>query len=183
MTNRQHHQEQEGAVPESEGDGIVEPHAEVDEVQAELEEANRKTQEYLNLLQRVQADFANYRRRIDQERAEQANNVKAGVILKFLPVLDDFERALENVPPEERQTEWVQGIALIRRKLLNILESEGVSRMEALGKQFNPWEHEAVLHQESDQHEEGEVTAVFRDGYKLNDKVIRPAQVAVAKSP
>ena len=154
---------------------------EVDTLQSELDEAKSKAEEYLNLLQRVQADFVNFRRRVDQERSEQALSSRANVILKFLPVLDDFERALQNVPSEDKNLDWMQGIALIQRKLLNILEAEGVTRIEALGKEFNPWEMEAVLHQASNEHEEGEVTAVFRDGYKLNDKVIRPAQVAVAK--
>ncbi|TAK34521.1 MAG: nucleotide exchange factor GrpE [Chloroflexota bacterium] len=173
--------DQEGSMTEPEDEVKTSPKGETDTLRAELDEANKKAEEFLSLLQRAQADFANYRKRVDQERADAATSTKANVILKFLPVLDDFERALQAIPTEDRQVDWVQGINLIQRKLRSILEAEGVTRMEPLGKEFDPWEHEAVLYQESPDHPEGEVIAVFRDGYKLNGRVIRPAQVVVAK--
>lgn len=150
-------------------------------LRSELDEANRKGQEYLQLLQRVQADFINYRRRIEQERAEQAKYAKTDIVLKLLPVLDDFDRALAAVPPEAAGSDWVQGIEMIRRKLQTVLESEGLQRVESVGQPFDPWQHEAVMYEEAPGAEEGSVVEEFRPGYKLYDRVIRPAQVKVAK--
>ena len=150
-------------------------------LRSELEEANRKGEEYLRLLQRVQADFINYRRRMEQERAEQAKYAKSDVVLKLLPVLDDFDRALASVPADAAGSDWVQGIEMIRRKLQTLLESEGVQRLEAVGQPFDPWQHEAVMYEEAPGAEEGSVVEEFRPGYKLYDRVIRPAQVKVAK--
>ena len=147
----------------------------------EVEERTDREQEYLDLLQRTQADFINYKRRVEREREEQAKFAKADLILKLLPVLDDLNRAREAMPPGVASTEWAGGIELIEKKLMAILEEEGVSRIEAEGKTFDPWEHEALSYDESDEYEEGKVKAVFKDGYRLNDRVIRPAQVAVSK--
>ena len=156
---------------------------ELEKLKEEMDKAIAKADEYFKLLQRVQADFANYKRRIDQERTEFARATKADVILKTLPVLDDFSRALEMVPEEIASHDWAKGISMIHRKLMSVLENEGLKKMEARGREFNPWEHEAILHQETNEVEEGRVVAVVREGYKLDDKVIRPAQVIVAKGP
>lgn len=154
---------------------------ELERLRADLDEARRESEEHFRLLQRAQADLANYRRRMEQERADALRGAKAEVILSVLPVLDDFERALQAVPPEYAGQPWVEGMALIERKLCSALEAQGLTPMEALGKPFDPWEHEAVLYEESPAHEEGQVIAVLRPGYKLQGKVIRPAQVKVAK--
>ncbi len=154
---------------------------ELERLRADLERANRESEEHFRLLQRAQADLINYRRRVEQERGEVIRAGKAEVILSILPVLDDFERALQAVPPKEAHEPWMEGVALIERKLRNALESQGVTPIEALGQQFNPWEHEAVAYEESPEHEEGQVIEVFRPGYKLEGRVIRPAQVKVAK--
>ncbi|MDO8670071.1 MAG: nucleotide exchange factor GrpE [Dehalococcoidia bacterium] len=156
---------------------------ELKKLKEEMDKAIGKADEYFKLLQRSQADFANYKRRIDQERAEFARSTKADVLLKTLPVLDDFSRALEMVPEEVASQDWAKGISLIHRKLMSVLDNEGLKKIEARGKEFDPWEHEAVLHQETYDVEEGRVVAVVREGYTLDDKVIRPAQVIVAKRP
>lgn len=153
----------------------------LEELRGALEDATRKNEEYLGLLQRLQADFQNYRKRIEQEREEQTKSIKANVIVKILPVLDDFERALDEMPEKAKQEDWVQGILLIERKLRGVLQNEGVTKVDAKGKEFNPWEHEAVMHRESSDKESGDVVEVFREGYKLDDKIIRPAQVIVGK--
>ena len=150
-------------------------------LQADLDEANSKAEEYKNLLQRVQADFVNYRRRVEQEKQEFSQYAKGDLLLKLLPVLDDFELALGSIPPEEKERDWVQGILLIERKLGATLESEGLSKIEAEGQTFDPREHEALLYQDSTNQEEGRVSAVLRQGYKLNGRVLRPAQVAVSR--
>lgn len=170
--------ENEGRQPAEGGE-----EEELDRLKDELDKALGKADEYFKLLQRVQADFANYKRRVDQERSEFARAVKADVILRTLPIIDDFDRALEMVPEEIASHDWARGIGLIHRKLLSVFENEGLSKLEARGQEFDPWEHEAILHQETNELEEGRVLAVVREGYKLDDKVIRPAQVIVAKRP
>jgi len=149
---------------------------------SEPEGTNAEVEEYRDLLQRLQADFVNYKRRVQQEREEQTRSANRELILKLLPILDDFARALGPVPQEMADAEWVKGIALIQQKLMATLEEEGLKRIDAEGKDFDPWEHEAVFCEESSDHDEGRVKAVIRDGYKLHDRVIRPAQVVVSKA-
>jgi molecular chaperone GrpE len=152
-------------------------------LRAELEEANRERGEFKSLLQRVQADFINYRRRVEEEREEYQRQANARLILKLLPVLDEFSLALDHAARTEAEVPFLEGVRLIHRKLLALLESEGVSRIEALGKGFDPWEHEAMAYQETNECEEGKVVMVLRDGYKLHGRLLRPAQVVVAKRP
>jgi molecular chaperone GrpE len=158
------------------------PEEEREQLLAKLEEANRKADEYLSLLQRVQADFVNYRRRTEQARGEDARNAKAEVIGNVVPVLDDFERALASLPVGAGGLPWVQGVTMIERKLRALFEAEGVEEINPLGQEFNPWEHEAALDEETDAYEPGKVIQVLRPGYKLDSKIIRPAQVKVAKA-
>ncbi|MEE8470905.1 MAG: nucleotide exchange factor GrpE, partial [Dehalococcoidia bacterium] len=145
-----------------------------DEVRAEEEN-------YRELLQSVKADFINYKRRVQQDGEDQAKSANKELILKLLPTIDDLERALSSGPQEIADAEWVEGVALIHRKLEATLEGEGLERIDAEGKEFDPWEHEAVFCEESSDHDEGKVKTVLRNGYKLHDKVIRPAQVVVSK--
>ncbi len=147
----------------------------------QLEKASQSAQEYLALAQRAQADLVNYRRRVEQERGESINAGKTPIVLRILPVLDDFDRALKARPADVPQNDWELGIELIARKLRTALEAEGITRIDALGAEFNPWEHEAMMHAPSSDEDAGKVTEVFREGYKLGDKVIRPAQVIVGK--
>ena len=145
------------------------------------EQTTEKEKEYIELLQRMQADFINYKRRVEAEREEQAKFAKADLILKLLPLLDDFRRMRETMPQAVAGSDWAQGIKLIERKLSTLLEKDGISRIEAEAKDFDPREHDAVSYEESDEYEEGKVKAVITDGYKLNGRVLRPAQVAVSK--
>ncbi len=150
---------------------------------AERDAALEQVKEYLALAQRSQADLQNYRRRAEQERAEAYDRGRGEVVLQILPVLDDFERALAALPEERRAEDWVQGLALIERKLRSTLESLGVERIAAEGQPFDPWEHEAVLHEVREDVEPGTVAQVARQGYRLGSRVLRPAQVVVAKEP
>jgi len=147
----------------------------------EIEEMTAREGDYPDLLQKTQADFINYKHRVERERKEQAKFAKADLILRLLPILDDFNRAQEAMPPEIAEADWSKGIELIKRKLMAVLEEEGMSKIEAEGKDFDPREHDALSYEESERYEEGKVKAVFSDGYRLNDRVIRPAQVAVSK--
>ena len=149
-------------------------------LQSQLEEEKARAERCLANWQRAEADLANFKRRAEQERAELIKFANASLIEKILPVLDDFERAIGAVPQDQQTTGWVEGIKLIDRKLRNVLEQEGVVPIEALGKEFDPYVHEAVLREEG----EGDVDVVVEEiqkGYKLHDRVIRPTMVKVGK--
>jgi molecular chaperone GrpE len=139
-----------------------------------------KVDELTRDLQRVAADFANYRRRNEAERAEFARFAKAELITKLLEVLDNFDRALETVPADLRTQPWVEGMWLVERKLGDILASEGLETVDSVGKPFDPYIHEAIAHVDADA-PEGTVVDEVRKAYKLHDRVIRPALVTVAK--
>ena len=158
---------------------------ELERLQAELEEAERERVQFRNLAQRVQADFANYRRRAEEEHQEFQRNANAELILKLLPVLDDLDRALQHGPQPGSKIDagWLEGVHLVARKFQSIVEEVGLQRIEAEDRQFDPWEHEVVSYQETSEHPEGRILALVRAGYKLNGRVLRPAQVMVAKSP
>jgi molecular chaperone GrpE len=162
-------------------EAVAEAAPEMAQLQKDLEAAQAKTAEYLEGWQRSRAEFANYKRRVEKEQAETYQNAAARIIARYLDVLDDFDRAMADRPTEGEAAKWAEGINLIYRKLQNILESEGVTRIEAEGKEFDPTWHEAVTHEESDSHAPGHIIAVLRQGYKLGDRVIRPALVRVAR--
>jgi len=155
------------------------------EMKARLEEAERETGQFKALLQRAQADFANYRKRADSEREEYQKHANGRLLLKLVAAADDLARALEHAPaasvPAERA--WIEGIRLFHKNLSALLESEGVSPIKALGQPFDPSAHEAVLLQESVDAPEGTVLAVARAGYKLHNRILRPAQVVVSRRP
>jgi molecular chaperone GrpE len=166
--------------------GILPPGPEATEmelIQARLEEAEREKSQFKVLAQRGQADFANFRKRADEEKLELLGNAKSQVILRILPAFDDMDRAMGQAPAEGSETDngWLEGFRLIERKLNSILEGEGLQRIEAEGLAFNPWEHEIVSYLDVPKRKEGEVLEVTRQGYKMNGKVLRPAQVVVVK--
>jgi molecular chaperone GrpE len=167
-----------GAVPEP---GQTDSADGLETLRAELAEMNQKADEYLRLAQRAQADFINYRRRVEEERAQQARDATIGLLQRLLPVLDDFERALANATPEELEANWGKGVVLVERNLRGVLASEGVTRIEAEGAEFDPREHEAVGQVPSAEVPEGHVLHVARPGYRKGERVIRPAQVVVAR--
>ena len=135
---------------------------------------------YKSLAQRAQADLVNYRNRATQEIEETKRVVQFGLLSRFISVVDDLERAMENLP-EESQNEWSEGIALVLRNLEKILELEGVVQIESLGKPFDPKEHEALLYEENTEIEDGQIVSVIQQGYRLNERIIRPARVTVSK--
>lgn len=143
-----------------------------------------KVDELTGDLQRVAADFANYRRRNEAERSDFARFAKSELIGKLLEVLDNFDRALDTVPPELSSSKepWVEGIWLVERKLRDILASEGLEEVGSVGKPFDPYVHEAIAHVDSAE-PEGTVVDEVRKAYKLHDRILRPALVTVAKGP
>ncbi len=145
----------------------------------QIAEAKEDAQRYLARWQRAEADFQNYKRRVEQERDENRRFASAALIINTLPILDDLERALGSLDVRLAGLTWFEGIALIHRKILILLENAGVSVIQAEGQQFDPREHEAVMHAEG---EEGKVLAEVQRGYKLYDRVLRPAMVVVGKA-
>lgn len=152
------------------------PASSIEELQAQLEEERRRAESFQASWQRSAADFANYKRRTEQERSDTAKMAGAVVIMKLLPAVDDLERALANLPKELAGMTWIEGIGLIYRKMLTALESEGVQQIEAVGQKFDPQLHEAVMQGPG---EENVVTAEFQKGYTLHGAVLRPAMVKV----
>lgn len=146
-----------------------------------LKKAEAKAAEYLDGWQRAQAEFANYKKRNEKERKELFELANAALITRLLPILDDFERAFQTLPRSLANLTWVDGIALIYRKMQATFEEEGVSTIETEGKSFDPRLHEAVSYEESEGHEEGQIIGEVQKGYKLHDRVLRPALVRVAK--
>ena len=153
------------------------------QVEEQLAEALREKDQFRAMAQRSQADLANYKRRAAEEVVEARRSASTGLLLKVLSVVDDMERALAHVPESAVAPGWLDGLKLVQRNLSNLLDSEGVTAIEAQGRPFEPWEHEAVLYEETPDSAEGTVVRVIREGYRLRDRVLRPAQVAVAKAP
>ncbi|HYU21084.1 MAG TPA: nucleotide exchange factor GrpE [Chloroflexota bacterium] len=174
--------EPRGRVPDSAGEPEA-LDARVEDARAEADEQRRRAEAYLDLAQRAQADFQNYRRRVEQERKQVVKDANAELLRKVLPVLDDLERALGHVPQDLSQHSWAEGVSLIGQKLQAILEQQGLTRIGAEGEQFDPRVHEAVAYEEHPQYGEGQVAGVYRPGYRLHERVLRPAQVAVARAP
>jgi len=143
-----------------------------------LAEARAKTDEYLEALQRERADFTNYRRRTEIEAKESYRTITGTTIKKFLTVMDDLERALSHRPADDS---WSDGIELVHRKFQAILDAEGITRIDAEGKPFDPNLHEAIMQEPSPDHEPGTVIAVLQQGYMHGERVLRPAMVKVAQ--
>jgi molecular chaperone GrpE len=149
--------------------------------QSEVEKLSAERDEYLEQLRRTLADFANYKRRNEQERAVVRQFANRDLLLQIIDIQDDFARALNAIPEDQRDNGWVSGTAMIERKLNAVLERAGVTQLDALGQPFDPALHEAVA---SDPGSSGEqVVEVFRTGYKLGDQVIRAAMVRTGDKP
>jgi len=154
----------------------------LEDMQRVLDETREQSDEHLRGMQRAAADFANYRRRIDEEREGLSQFTNALLLSEVLTVLDDFDRALETVPPGTNEG-WVDGVRLVERKLRGLLEAEGVTEIEALGHEFDPNLHEAVVHEETADYPDNQVIGELQRGYRLRDRVLRPSLVRVANNP
>lgn len=152
--------------------------SDMDAMAQKLREAETRAAEYKDGWARAQADFQNYKKRLERDNELTYISMKGDIVKKILPVLDDLERALQNRPAENS---WANGIELIARKLQNVLESEGIKRIEAEGVEFDPNFHEAISHEPADGVKSGYVIGVVQNGYMLGERVIRPAMVRVAQ--
>ncbi|NJN80137.1 MAG: nucleotide exchange factor GrpE [Anaerolineales bacterium] len=176
--NKQQQIDQERATEEGMPEPSGQESTERDALINQLQEAEAKIVEYKDGWARSQAEFQNYKKRLERDNELTYVNMKADIIKKVLPALDDLERALQNRPADDA---WANGIELIARKLQNMLDGEGVKRIEAKGAAFDPNFHEAISHEPSDEVESEHVIDVVQNGYMLGERVIRPALVRVAQ--
>lgn len=170
-----------------EGEALVTPteaaHPRVEQLEAELAEVKTRAAEYLDGWQRARADMANYRRRTEAERATLVSTANSRLLTRLLPVLDDFERAFETLPADLRNLTWIQGMGMIYRKLQITIEGEGATPIDAVGQPFDPNVHDAIMQEESNDYPAGTVVAELQRGYKLGERVLRPAMVKVSSGP
>ena len=184
--NKKHKHEDQDAVEAeetqteavAESDNSEQLSAELEMLKKKIAEAESKTAEYRDSWMRSQAEFQNYKKRLERDHELTYISMKGDIIKKVLPVLDDLERALQNRPAENS---WANGIELIARKMQNLLESEGIKRIEAEGAEFDPNLHEAISHEPADGVQSGFVIGVVQNGYMLGERVIRSALVRVAQ--
>jgi molecular chaperone GrpE len=145
------------------------------EPEDDLARITAERDEYLDQLQRSRAEFVNFRRRNEQERAQLRQFVAKDITAQFLPVLDDFDRAMTVVPDDESSVSFVQGVEMIQTKLRGIIERLGVTKVDALGQQFDPSVHEAVANEPGT--DGSTVVEVYQHGYRIGDTLVRPAMV------
>jgi molecular chaperone GrpE len=151
------------------------------ETQPELDELRKEKDSLQDRLLRTAAEFDNYRKRVERERRELADYMKGDILADLLPILDNFERALQ-APSADASESLRKGVELIHKQLLDFLKKRGVAPIEALGADFDPNFHQAVIHEASPSHREGEVIEELQRGYMLGDKLLRPSMVKVAKA-
>lgn len=146
---------------------------------ADRSDAEKQRDEYYDLLLRKTAEFDNFRKRTERERQSVSEAAAADLIGELLPVIDDFERAIQAGGDEDNA--YRRGVELIYRRLLDVLEKRGVRPIDALGADFDPYYHQAVSYEPAEGRRDGEVIEEFRKGYMLGDRLLRPAMVKVAK--
>lgn len=150
------------------------------DLRAKIEQLEADAQESSARYLRLAADFDNYKKRVRQEQTDTLQHANADLIGKLLPVVDNFHRVLESAPEDVDQA-WLKGIVLTLQQLDELLTAQGVSPIDAVGTPFDPSLHEAIGHEESDEHPEDTVVTEVRRGYRLHDRVVRPALVRVAR--
>lgn len=147
----------------------------------ELEEYKKKADEYLNSWKRTAADFENYKKRRQKDDQELLQFAQEITVVKMLPTLESLEQALRHAPADEKFQNWSQGVIKIVQQLEKVLLEMGVEKIKAVGEKFDPLVHEAIEEVPAENVEPGTVVEEIQTGYKLNDKLIRPAKVKVAK--
>jgi molecular chaperone GrpE len=172
-------EETEPELPVANGEETAEPTPST--LEEQLAAAQAEADDYKDRWLRVQAEFANARKRMDRERSELYTAATAEVIKKLLPALDDLERALASVPEAIREDAWLEGMELVRRKLFSMLEQFNVTPIDAVGQPFDPNFHEAITQETADGLESGHVCRELQKGYKIGERVLRPSLVAVAE--
>jgi molecular chaperone GrpE len=151
------------------------------ELEAELAETKKKSDEYLDNWRRTMAEFQNFKRRAEKDKADYGQYANQRLLKRVLDVLDSFGAGFKAVPDQFQNQPWVEGMRAVERQLLQILEQEGVTPMDSEGKDFDPNFHEAMLYEPAEGASEGQILDELQRGYMLHDRVLRPARVKVAK--
>ncbi len=168
-------------MPENQDQTTTPPFGEVETLRTQLAQAEAQSAEYLDGWQRERAEFANFRRRQEQTLKLQQQQAMSKTLLNLISIVDDQDRAFAAIPDEMREHAWVEGLFLVGKKLVAVLEKEGLKEIAARpGDPFDPRYHQAVLHEPSDSFEEGQIAQVFHRGYLLQDQVLRPVIVSVS---
>jgi molecular chaperone GrpE len=155
--------------------------ADIEALQAERDAAQAQAADYLLALQRERAEFQNFKRRTAEERDRESGLANDLLLFKVLTVADDFDRAIESLPAGAETASWVDGVAAIDRKLRQLLESEGLRPIEVNpGMSFDPREHEALVNVPGSGYPEGSIVSELQRGYRIRDRILRPARVAIA---
>ncbi len=165
---------------EQAGDTPEENLTEEEKLKKLLGQENARAEDYYNRLVRLQADFENFRRRTQKEKEDFYKYASEQLIVALLPVMDNFQRALESRDDDPRKV--IEGVEMIHRQIMDILSKEGLEKVAAEGEEFDPSKHEAVMQEPAGEHPDNTVTQELRCGYCLKGKVIRPAMVKVAKA-
>jgi molecular chaperone GrpE len=166
----------------SPADELAAAQARIEALEKELAEARERADRYHANWQRSAADFQNWKRRADQEKTDAGRAAEAGLTAELLSVLDDLERAFQSLPNELRTLTWVEGVAMVWQKMFSILQMRGLSPIDALGQEFDPRLHEAVLHEDDgDLSEQTSVVTELQRGYRYHDRVLRATLVKVGK--
>lgn len=168
----------EESVPIDEADEVEER---INALLEEIERLQLQANEYLDGWQRARAEFANFKKRTEREKEEARVQIASEILAKYLDILDDLELALNIRPTDNEIKAWTDGVEMIHLKLKAILEAEGVEAILAEGDTFDPNFHEAITYEENEDHQDGQVIEVVQKGYKMGDRVLRPAKVRVAK--
>ena len=176
MPSRKHKPEEQPQVAPS-----AEAEAPATGSDPELIAAQAKAQEYLDGWQRERADFFNYKRRVEREMSQGAQNALGNAIRRYLDIADDLERALRNRPQDGDAAAWAEGIDLIYRKMLAAFGADGVKPIETQGAFFDPAVHEAISQEDAPGLESGQIIGVVQTGYTIGERVLRPARVRVAR--
>ena len=173
--------DEDAADAEDDTEALDEVEASDDAIAADLEKARAEAESYLDDLRRLQADFDNYRKRTLREQTARAASASQALVARLLPVLDNFELAVSSAEHSRDFDRMLKGVEMVFGELREVMESEGLVKIEAEGKPFDPERHEAVIAVEQEGTEPGMVVDIVRTGYELRGKVLRPAMVKVAK--
>jgi molecular chaperone GrpE len=152
------------------------------ELMQELSKERERADANMAGWQRAVADFANYRKEVERQRGETVRNANGDLIRRLLPIIDDMERAFQNVPLEIGDHSWVKGMRQIQQKAFSVFEQEGVTAYDSLGQEFDPAYHDAITVEETSPDNDGKVVGEILRGYRFRDRVLRPAMVKVGRA-